>query len=125
MTVRVSERSFEESIEQALLAHGPDAGVDGTGLLRERPVPFGESPPGGYRKRRPEDYDRALCVLPRDVIDFVLATQPKEWEKLKQHHGATIREQFLHRVAAEIERRGVAEWRCSLAQRTEQSCSAV
>jgi type I restriction enzyme R subunit len=38
-------------------------------------------PPGGYRKRLPEDYDRALCLLPRDVVDFVLATQPKEWRK--------------------------------------------
>jgi len=29
--------------------------------------------PGGYRKRKPEDYDRALCLVPRDVLDFVLA----------------------------------------------------
>ena len=48
-------------------------------------------PSGGYRKRTPEDYDRALCLLPRDVIDFVLATQPKEWQKLEQHHGAAVR----------------------------------
>ena len=106
MSPEISERSFEEAIEQALLAHGPDAGPDGTGLLRERPAPFGESPPGGYRKRLPEQYDRTMCLLPRDVIDFVLATQPREWEKLKQHHGASLTEQFLKRLAAEIERRG-------------------
>ncbi len=29
--------------------------------------------------RRPEEYDRALCLLPRDVVEFVLATQPREW----------------------------------------------
>ena len=60
-------------------------------------------------KRQPEDYDRALCLLPRDVVDFVLATQPKEWEKLEQHHGAAVREQFLKRLAAEIERRGALD----------------
>ena len=66
-------------------------------------------PPGGYRKRQPEDYDRALCLLPRDVVDFVLATQPKEWKKLEQHHGAAVKEQFLKRLAAEIERRGALD----------------
>ena len=55
------------------------------------------------------DYDRALCLLPRDVVDFVLATQPKEWQKLAQHHGAAVKEQFLKRLAAEIERRGALD----------------
>jgi len=42
-------------------------------------------------------------------VDFVLATQPKEWKKLEQHHGAAVREQFLKRLAAEIERRGALD----------------
>src|SRR5437773_9753280 len=54
-------------------------------------------------------YDRTLCLLPRDVVDFVLATQPKEWKKLEQHHGAAVKEQFLKRLAAEIERRGTLD----------------
>ena len=77
--------------------------------VRETPPPYGDTPPGGYRKRQPEDYDRTLCLLPRDVVDFVLATQPKEWKKLEQHHGAAVREQFLKRLAAEIERRGALD----------------
>ena len=77
--------------------------------MRETPPPYGDTPPGGYRKRKPEDYDRALCLLPRDVVDFVLATQPKEWKKLEQHHGAAVQEQFLKRLAAEIERRGALD----------------
>jgi hypothetical protein len=32
-----------------------------------------DEPPGFYRKRLPEDYDRALCLLPRDALDFVLS----------------------------------------------------
>ncbi len=109
MSPEVSERSFEEAIECGLLQHGPDACAGDASAVRETPPPYGDAPPGGYRKRQPEDYDRALCLLPRDVVDFVLATQPKEWEKLKQHHGAAVREQFLKRLAAEIERRGALD----------------
>jgi len=39
----------------------------------------------------------------------VLATQPTEWKKLEQHHGSAVKEQFLKRLAAEIERRGTLE----------------
>ncbi|MYF30276.1 MAG: type I restriction endonuclease subunit R, partial [Gammaproteobacteria bacterium] len=65
--------------------------------------------PGGYRKRRPEDYDRGLCLLPTDVVDFLLATQPKEWERLRQHHGADIKPRFLGRLSREIARRGALD----------------
>jgi type I restriction enzyme R subunit len=105
----ISERAFEAAIECGLLEHGPDACAGDATAVRETAPPYGENPPGGYRKRRPEDYDRALCLLPRDVLDFVLATQPKEWKKLEQHHGAAVREQFLKRLAAEIERRGALD----------------
>jgi type I restriction enzyme R subunit len=84
----ISERSFEDAIEQGLLQHGPDAPV-AAGIARETLSPYGDAP-GGYRRRLPEDYDRALCLLPRDVVDFVLATQPREWQKLAQHHGAAV-----------------------------------
>ena len=110
MTVTVSERSFEDAIECALLQLGPDACAGGTAAVREpAPLRYGDTPPGGYRRRKPEDYDRALCLLPRDVVDFVLATQPKEWKKLEQHHGPQVRDQFLKRLAAEIERRGALD----------------
>jgi hypothetical protein len=52
---------------------------------------------------------RTLCLLPRDVVDFVLATQPREWQKLAQHHGAAVKEQLIARVAAEIGRRGALD----------------
>src|SRR5439155_6116649 len=81
-----------------------------TTAVRETAPPYGDTSPGGYRKRRPEDYDHALCLLPRDVVDFVLATQPKEWQKLAEHHGKeAVQEQFLKRLASEIERRGALD----------------
>lgn len=109
MSPEISERSFEEAIECGLLQHGPDACASHANAIRETPPPYGDTPSGGYRKRRPEDYDRALCLLPLDVVDFVLTTQPKEWKKLEQHHGAAVRGQILRRLAAEIERRGALD----------------
>jgi type I restriction enzyme R subunit len=103
----ISERIFEDAIEQGLLQHGPDA-PPAAGMARETLSPYGDAP-GGYRRRRLEDFDRTLCLLPRDVVDFVLATQPREWQKLAQHHGAAVKEQFLARLAAEIGRRGALD----------------
>ena len=102
MNVDVSERAFEEAIEACLLQGGE-------GLLAERGDSSQGMAPGGYRKRRTEDYDRALCLVPRDVLDFVLATQPQAWERLTQHHGALVEERFLKRLASEIARRGALD----------------
>jgi len=64
MSPEISERSFEEAIECGLLQHGPDACGGDAKVVRETTPPYGDTPPGGYRKRMPEDYDRALCLLP-------------------------------------------------------------
>jgi type I restriction enzyme R subunit len=109
MSPEISERSFEETIECGLLQYGPDACAGDVTAARETPSPYGEGAPGDYRKHRPEEYDRTLCLLPRDVVDFVLATQPREWQKLAEHHGAAVKEQFLKRLASEIERRGALD----------------
>lgn len=109
MTPVVSERSFEEAIECALLSNGPDACEGETHLVREPSAGYGQALPGGYHRRLPSEYDRALCLMPRDLLDFILATQPEEWERLKQHHGAEVKERFLRRVAQEIASRGALD----------------
>jgi len=110
MNLVISERAFEEAIECGLLEHGPDACPGTTTGLRARPhLPHGDVASGFYHRRAPEDYDRALCLIPRDVVDFILATQPKQWETLKQHHGVGLRDQFLKRLASEIGQRGVLD----------------
>jgi len=110
MTPDISERAFEEAIECALLRHGPDACPGDATAVRESSPPYGDEPvPGGYRRRRPEDYDRSLCLIPADTLDFLLATQPKEWAKLKQHHGADVKPRFLGRLSREIGRRGALD----------------
>ena len=108
MTPEISERAFEEAIECTLLRGGPDACPAGATL--ELPSGNGDGlVPGGYHRRSPEDYDRSLCLIPADVVDFLLATQPREWEKLKQHHGADVKPRFLGRLSREIGRRGALD----------------
>ena len=55
MSPEISERSFEEAIECGLLQYGPDVCVGDATAVRETPPPWGEMPPGGYRKRKPDD----------------------------------------------------------------------
>lgn len=71
--MKISERSFEEAIEAMLLAGGPVATADGE--VAEHVLSYGEGNPGRFRKRSPEEYDRTLCLIPADVLDFVMATQ--------------------------------------------------
>lgn len=106
MTTEISERAFEEAIEQALLQAGPDSPIKKSDRIRSKSAEYGDLIPGGYHKRNPEDYDRSLCLIPKDVIDFVVTTQPKEWARLKQHHGQDVKERFVHRVSQEIGKRG-------------------
>lgn len=80
----VSERNFEATIEQEMLARG-------------------------YLQRRTEDYDRDLCLDPDMVLRFVQATQPEEWDRLRAQYGAETRARFLARLKAEIERRGTLD----------------
>jgi type I restriction enzyme R subunit len=109
MSPDISERAFEETIEAVLLRRGLDGLGEEAGAVHETPAAYGSMQPGGYRKHGYEEYDRGLCLLPSDVVDFVLATQPKEWEKLKQHHGTNVRQQFLKRLSSEIGRRGALD----------------
>lgn len=108
MSVEIRERVFEEAIEMALLANGPGAGDLAGSAVAEAIVPYGGALPGGYRKRVPEEYNRSLCLIPRDVLDFLLATQPKEWETLKQHYGADVKQLFLARLSRSRFRRRAA-----------------
>jgi type I restriction enzyme R subunit len=96
----ISEKDFEATIETALLM-----------------------PNGDYQKRLPDDYDRALCLDVRMLIQFIYATQPQEWEKLKTNLGAKAaeaREEFIRRLVKEVEtrgtldvlRKGVKGWGC-------------
>ena len=101
MNVDVSERAFEDAIEADLLLSED--------VVAEEQYSYVDMPSGGYSKRGSEDYDETLCLITRDVLDFVLATQPREWKRLSEHHGTAVEERFLKRLASEIGRRGALD----------------
>ena len=71
----ISERAFEDAIERTLIAGSPGAESGDAEAVRETAPPYDVfGVPGGYRRRMSDDYDRARCMIPRDVLDFVLAT---------------------------------------------------
>jgi type I restriction enzyme R subunit len=80
----ITERAFEDAIEEALLA-------------------------SGYTKRLHNDYDRALCLDSGQRLDFLSATQPKGWAKYQKQHGAEARDKLVHRIAVEIGKRGTLD----------------
>jgi len=59
MNPEISERSFEDAIECALLAFGPDACPGESVVSRETRPSYGRTLPGEYRKRRPEENDKS------------------------------------------------------------------
>ncbi len=101
----ISEKNFESSIEAALLIGGPDGAR--AGAIHESP-PSGFIP-GGYRKRKPNAYVKKLCLLPDDVLDFIYASQPQEWERFKRQYRDDAKEKFLQRLKQQIESRGALD----------------
>jgi len=65
----------------------------------------------GYTQRLPSSYDKALCLIPEDVIAFVQATQPDQWQQLERQYG-TAKEtgrRLCERLQSQIERKGTLE----------------
>ena len=103
----IKERVFEDDIVNVLVT-GRRATSPGT--EHREPAPgFGQYVPGGYKLRSSQAYDRSLCLIPEDVFDFILATQPKVWGRLKDHYGAEVKDRFLRRLSQEIDRRGTID----------------
>lgn len=85
MTVDTTEKAFESDIERHLVEVG------------------------GYVSRRPDQYERGLCLDTGLLLDFVIATQPKEWERYRQQYGEGAAAKFAHRVANEVGKRGTLD----------------
>ncbi|MDD4254080.1 MAG: DEAD/DEAH box helicase family protein [Methanofollis sp.] len=100
MTATISEADFETTIVTTL------AGARTRTLDEENPF---VDPRATYTIRTSADYDRNLCLIPKDLCAFIYATQGEEWEKLKAQRGADTRHAFLRRLKSEIEKRGTID----------------
>jgi len=58
-----SEKNLEEHIEQSLIHTG-------------------------YKSRLFNEYDRVLCSIPSDIVEFIKETQDKEFKKLREQYGS-------------------------------------
>ncbi len=61
----------------------------------------------GYVQRQTSAYDKALCLDAGPLMDFIQATQAKEWTKFVTQHGESARQAFLKRVAQAVETDGI------------------
>ena len=62
-----------------------------------------------YRTRQSILYNRDLCLIPAETIQFIQDTQPEEYQKLERQYGEETSIKLLDRVSREIARRGVLD----------------
>ena len=82
--IKYTEQNFEEHIEEHLLS-------------------------SRYQKRLPEEYNKDMCLLSEDVLGFIKATQPKQYENLEKQYGADTDEKFLYNLADQIHKNGALD----------------
>jgi len=75
--VDISEKDFETTIYEHLASHG-------------------------YTPRDASCYDPALCLDIGALFQFLFATQPQKWEKLKLQHGPQVMERLFRSAHGEV-----------------------
>lgn len=63
----------------------------------------------GFVSRGHSEYDRNLCVIRDDVIDFIRETQADSWDQLVERHGIDAKNRVLHRISSEVAKRGIID----------------
>lgn len=103
MPIDTSEEQFEATIERVLTGGSDEAQV------REPTASYGRFETGGYRSGDPSEYNRERCLVPSDLFDFLVSTQPKTWKRFKSHHGDNARPRFMQRLSRKIGERGTLD----------------
>ena len=62
-----------------------------------------------FCSRNYKDYDRELCLIKDEVVDFIKNTQPDKWDKLTEINGVQTEKKLLKRISAEISKRGIID----------------
>lgn len=82
MATGTQEKDLEQHIEDYLTAHG-------------------------YHAVAPQLYDRALGLVPSEVLAFIQQTQPTQYQALQAQYGPRTDERLLHRLAAQVRAKGL------------------
>ena len=62
-----------------------------------------------YRSRQPAIYNRSLCMIPDETLQFIQDTQPEAYQRLERQYGEDTPVKLLNRVSREIKSRGVLD----------------
>ncbi len=62
-----------------------------------------------YRSLQSMDYDRSLCLIPDEVLQFIQDTQPEAYQKLEIQYGADTPQKLTLRISNQIASRGVLD----------------
>ena len=57
-----------------------------------------------YNSISTSEYDKNLCLIPNEVIDFVKDTQPKQYKALKEQYGSSVDNQIVNNLAKNIKK---------------------
>ena len=63
----------------------------------------------GYRSRRTVHYNKRLCLIHDETLQFIQETQPEVYQRLERQYKKETASKLLDRVSKEIERRGVLD----------------
>ena len=61
----------------------------------------------GYSTARHDDYDRTLCLIKKQTIDFIQSTQADEWNQLREQFGDQTEDKFLGELAKYVKTQGI------------------
>lgn len=63
----------------------------------------------GYSNLHFSEYDRNLCLIRNQVIDFIRSTQPEQWGRLNEIYDVDTENKILARISSEISKRGIID----------------
>ncbi|MCG9131540.1 hypothetical protein J5I95_07660 [Candidatus Poribacteria bacterium] len=63
----------------------------------------------GYRSFQSSHYNKSLCLIPHETLQFIQGTQPEVYQKLERQYGADTPAKLLDRVSKQIANRGVLD----------------
>ncbi len=63
----------------------------------------------GYRSLQSTDYDKSLCLVPNETLQFIQDTQPEIYRRLERQYGGETPQKLLDRVSKQIASRGVLD----------------
>jgi type I restriction enzyme R subunit len=63
----------------------------------------------GYVSHHFSEYDRTLCLIRDEVINFIKTTQPENWGRLEEIYEIDVENKVLSRISSEISKRGIID----------------